>query len=81
MAETVINCARAEDAEVVILAAPYDRIVLEAVQGPLRDRTVIGTGIPKLDLDGWLAAWERAGLDEAVAVNLREANATRLLGL
>lgn len=55
--------------------------LLEAVQGPLRDRTVIGTGIPKLDLDEWLAAWERAGLDEAVAVNLRETNATRLLGL
>ncbi|NNC39445.1 MAG: amidohydrolase [Acidimicrobiia bacterium] len=55
--------------------------LLEAVRGPLADRTLFGTDFPFITPEKWLRDWEGLGLDEELSRKVLHDNAVRLLGL
>jgi hypothetical protein len=61
--------------------AAFPPRLLEAIRGPLADRTVFGSGFPFHDLDQWLEEWEALGLPADLSDRLLARNALRLLGL
>jgi predicted TIM-barrel fold metal-dependent hydrolase len=61
--------------------AAFPTRLLEAIRGPLRERTVFGSGFPFHDLDRWLEEWEALGLPADLSEQLLVGNAVRLLGL
>jgi predicted TIM-barrel fold metal-dependent hydrolase len=61
--------------------AAFPARLLEAIRGPLQDRTVFGSGFPFHDLDRWLEEWEALGLPADLSDRLLVRNAVRLLGL
>ena len=55
--------------------------LLDAIRGPLADRTLFGTDFPFYDADRWLAAWERLDMPDELTEKVLVGNATRLLSL
>jgi len=56
-------------------------VVVEAVRGPLTDRTLFGTDFPFLTPERWIAGFERLGLSEETNRAVLFGNAERLLGM
>ncbi|MFQ5947729.1 MAG: amidohydrolase family protein [Acidimicrobiia bacterium] len=57
-----------------------DPSLLEAMRGPLAERTLFGTDFPFLTPDKWLGDWEGLGMPEDLTHNILYENAARLLG-
>lgn len=55
--------------------------LLNAVRGPLRDRTLFGTDFPFLTVEKWLGDWEGLEMPEDLTRQVLYDNAARLLGL
>ena len=59
----------------------FDTDLLNAITGPLRDRTLFGTDFPFLTPEKWLGDWESLGLADEVSEAILHDNAARLLGI
>lgn len=54
--------------------------LVEAIRGPLRDRTLFGSDFPFLTADKWLKDWEGLGVEDEITRQILVDNAARLLG-
>jgi len=61
--------------------ADFPPILLEAICGPLMERTLFGSDFPFFDVDAWLSAWEDLDLPAEVGRRVLSGNAAELLGL
>ena len=55
--------------------------LLDAVRGPLADRTLFGTDFPFITPEKWLRDWETLGMPDDLSRQILHDNAARLLGL
>lgn len=55
--------------------------LLNAVRGPLADRTLFGTDFPFLTVEKWMRDWEAMDMPEDLTRKILHDNAARLLGL
>jgi uncharacterized protein len=55
--------------------------LVEAVRGPLADRTLFGSDYPFITPDKWLGDWEQLDMPDSVTRAVLHDNAARLLGL
>ena len=53
--------------------------LIDAVRGPLQDRTLFGTDFPFLTPEKWLRDWDTLGMTDEVSQAVRFGNAERLL--
>ncbi len=59
--------------------ADFPPILLEAVQGPLAERTLFGSDFPFFDFTRWLEEWDALGLPESINRRVLVDNAAELL--
>jgi hypothetical protein len=55
--------------------------LLDAVRGPLADRTLFGTDFPFITPEKWLRDWETLGMPDDLSRQILHDNAARLLGM
>lgn len=61
--------------------ATFPPILLDAIRGPLRGRTLFGSEYPFFDVDRWLEEWAELELSEDVSRRVLRDNAAELLGI
>lgn len=59
----------------------FTESLVEAISGPLRERTLFGSDFPFLTPDEWLEGFEKLALPDEVARRILHDNAAELLGL
>jgi hypothetical protein len=61
--------------------AEFPQILLDAICGPLRERTLFGSDFPFFEVDAWLEGWEHLGLPAELSRRILIDNAAELLRL